>query len=320
MHLSHREYYRDRLTEDELCQDFPGDEILIDGLYSMQAHFDNNGVNITIPVVRVMNTVHFIAAYMFSTECSGDPMEYEVMASMSCGRDKQLAIVSMIVLAALLKRTEGFRAQQCRNLILDNRDPDFEEGVTLYDRFLHSAEKRFAEEDFLIDTHAQIQQLQTENTRLTSENIKLKYTITTMENQQNNQYNYQYHNCVIYNAPVYNTSTANNYYQQPAPVAEDVEPEPSSSVSPESDSGSEYFPYITKKCFQEKRVDAVEAEIQAARKGKAEDMWRTLWNNENLGYVEVEHINATTLYRDIEKWYGKLPYTERNFRGARHKR
>ena len=181
MHLSHREYYRDRLTEYELCQDFPGDEILIDGLYSMQAHFDNNGVNITIPVVRVMNTVHFIAAYMFSTECSGDPMEYEVMASMSCGRDKQLAIVSMIVLAALLKRTEGFRAQQCRNVILDNRPPDFEEGVTLYDRFLRSAEKRFAEEDFLIDTHAQIQQLQAENTRLTSENIKLKYQYQLME-------------------------------------------------------------------------------------------------------------------------------------------
>ena len=80
------------------------------------------------------------------------------------------------------------------------------------------------------------------------------------------------------------------------------------------------FPYFTQKCIQEKRVDTVEAEIQAARKGTAEDMWRTLWNNENLGYVEVEYINATTLYRAIEKWYGKLPYTERNFRGARNKR
>ena len=26
------------------------------------------------------------------------------------------------------------------------------------------------------------------------------------------------------------------------------------------------------------------------------------------------------LYRAIEKWYGKLPYTERNFRHARSKR
>ena len=201
VHINHDEYYRDRLTERDLCYDFPADEILIDGLHSMQAHFDNNGVNLSIPIVRVMNTAHWLAAYMFATECSGDQTEYEAMASMSCGRDKQLAKVAMIVLAAMLKRTEGFRAKQCRNVILDNRPPDFEEGVYLYDRFLRSAEKHFAEEDFLIDTHNQIMQLQEENTRLTSENIKLKYTITTMEEKyqhfnigtQNNigtQYNY----------------------------------------------------------------------------------------------------------------------------------
>lgn len=100
-----------------------------------------------------------------------------------------------------------------------------------------------------------------------------------------------------------------------AALAEDVEP-----VQEKPNGNTNYFPYLTKKCIEQKRVDTVEAEIQAARKGTAEDMWRTLWNNENLGYLEVEHINATTLYRDIENWYGKLPYTERNFRGARNKR
>ena len=312
MHLAHREYYRDRNTEYELCQDFPGDEILIDGLYSMQSHFDNNGVNITIPVVRVMNTAHWLAAYMFSTECSGDQMEYEVMASMSCGRDKKLAVVAMIVLAAMLKRTKGFRAMQCRNVILDNRPPDFEEGVTLYDRFLRSAEKHFAEEDFLIDTHAQIQQLQAENTRLISENITLKYTIATMEKErpQTIVYNYGTYNDIHDNphSTIYTTT----------PTSDPDVPEDSSFVSDNlSDSR---FPYLTQKCIQEKREETVDAEIQAARKGTAEDMWRTLWNNENLGYVEVKYIDATTLYRAIEKWYGKLPYTERNFRGARNKR
>ncbi|MBQ6791534.1 MAG: hypothetical protein IJP76_08865 [Paludibacteraceae bacterium] len=86
------------------------------------------------------------------------------------------------------------------------------------------------------------------------------------------------------------------------------------------ESKSEHFPYLTQKCFDEKRVSTIEAEIQAARKGTAEDMWRTLWNNENLGYVAVQYINATTLYREIEKWYGELPYKERNFREARNKR
>ena len=93
---------------------------------------------------------------------------------------------------------------------------------------------------------------------------------------------------------------------------------PVQEVEPEQK--SDPFPYFTQKCFDENRVTSVDAEIQAARKGTAETMWRTLWNNENLGYLEVEPIDATTLYRAIEKHYGKLPYTERNFRGARSKR
>lgn len=64
----------------------------------------------------------------------------------------------------------------------------------------------------------------------------------------------------------------------------------------------------------------MEAEIRAACKGTAEALWRALWSNENLGYVEVEPYDAMTLYRGIEKWYGKLPYNERNFRKARNKR
>ena len=184
MHIPHSPYYRDRDSEYDLCNDFPGDEILIDGLHAMQSHFYNNGVYIDIPVVRVMNTAHYIAAYMFSTECSGDQLEYDVLAYDSFGRDKNLVPLTMIVLAAMLKRTEGFRARNCRNLILDNRNPDFEEGVLLYDKFLRSAQTRFEEEDFLIDVNTLVTRVQDQDkqiTRLTSENIQLKYTITTME-------------------------------------------------------------------------------------------------------------------------------------------
>ena len=200
----------------------------------MQAHFDNNGVNISIPIVRVMNTAHWLAAYMFATECSGDQTEYEAMASMSVGRDKQLAKVAMIVLAAMLKRTEGFRAKQCRNVILDNRPPDFEEGVSLYDRFLRSAEKHFAEEDFLIDTHNQIMQLQEENTRLISENIQLKYTITNMEEK------YQQINIGTQNI---NYGTVNNYYGY-SPTSSTVSQNDSPSVSSELNSDIPLFKYI----------------------------------------------------------------------------
>ncbi|MBO4453931.1 MAG: hypothetical protein J5761_02625 [Paludibacteraceae bacterium] len=82
----------------------------------------------------------------------------------------------------------------------------------------------------------------------------------------------------------------------------------------------EYFKYITEKCISENRVDAVNAEIKAACKGTAEGLWRTLWNNENLGYVVVQPIDATTLYKDIENFYGELPFKERQFRSARNKR
>ena len=296
MLLSHREYYRDRLTEYELCQDFPCDEILIDGLYSMQSHFYNNGVNITIPVVRVMNTAHWLAAYMFSTECSGDQMEYEALASMSCGRDKKLAVVAMIVLAAMLKRTKGFRAMQCRNVILDNRPPDFEEGVTLYDRFLRSAEKHFAEEDFLIDTHAQIQQLQAENTRLISENITLKYTIATMEKErpQTIVYNYGTYNDIHDNphSTIYTTT----------PTSDPDVPEDSSFTS-EFDSDISDSIIFIKKAKKEGKIDLIIDALRKSMQGRR-DKSRALveelafWQKEE--YVDA-HYNAQVMYAEITK-------------------
>lgn len=319
-HVRNSDLYIDRLREADLISDFPGDELFIDGLHTMQNHFWNNGVNLEIPVVRVMNTAHFLAAYMFSTPCSGDQLEYDALADDSLGRDRKMFKVAIIVLAAMLARTEGFRARQCRNMLLENRDPDFDEGVSLYDRFLRSAEKRFAEENFLIDTHELIRQVNEQQEIISQQKQEistLKYTITTMKNQQNNQYN------ITYNAPVYNYKgctfsesheTTNNYYaQQPESAPKDRQVEDITPVA-------EHFKHITRKCINEKRVEAVDAEIRAACKGTAEGLWRTLWDNENLGYVSVQSVDATTLYHDIENFYGKLPYSERQFRSARSKR
>ena len=195
----HSEFYRDRSSEYELCNDFPLDRIYIEGLHAMQAHMWNNGVNLDIPVVRVMNTAHFLAAYMFANSCDGDQLEYDALANMSLGRDKQMFKVAIIVLAAMLARTEGFRARQCRNMLLEDRDPDFEEGVTIYNRFLKSAQERFEEEDFLMDTSSLIAQLKEKEETITQQNQtiqQLQQTITTMEEKytqinigtQNNNY------------------------------------------------------------------------------------------------------------------------------------
>lgn len=187
--IEHGDYYRDRWSEEELRSDFPGDEILIEGLHAMQVHFYRNNVSVEIPVVKVMNAAHYLAAYMFHTTCSGDQLEYDTLAYCSVGHDKRLMFLAMVVLAAMLRRTEGYRATQCRNVILEDRNEDFYEGVTLYERFLDSAEERFAEEDFLIDLPAVMEQMKEKDDLINQQAQQiqqLQYTITTMEEKSNN--------------------------------------------------------------------------------------------------------------------------------------
>ena len=301
MRLSHYPYYRDRATEYELCKDFPGDEVLIDGLHSMQCHLRNNNVAIDIPVVRVMNTVHYIASYMFSTECSGDQMEYDVLAYDSYGRDKNLVPLTMIVLAAMLLRTEGFRARQCRNVILDNRDPDFEEGVTLYDRFLRSAEQRFSMEDFLTDIPAlveQNQQLQIENNRLTTEISQLKYTITTMEEK------YQQINIATQNV---NYGTINNYYGFSQPSSSSAEAP--HTAQQEKPAPKEYCIYICREKLQEQGIytlDEFELMTGNASKGTATDFAAFLKRYQAQGILNFMGHSKRQIFDNLRAHYPEM--------------
>ena len=301
MRINHDEYYRDRLTERDLCYDFPGDEILIDGLHALQTHFWMHNVPVDIPVVRVMNTAHYLAAYMFATTCSGDQTEYDVLAYASIGHDKKLMVVAMIVLAAMLARTEGFRARQCRNLILDNRDPDFDEGVTLYDRFLRSAEKRFAEEDFLIDTQMQIQKLTAENERLIEENYKLHHRYQVMEEkyQQNIQYNQDHNQGSIYNAPVYQYF----YPQSVSSVNPVSDAECSSSSSSDESTDIPDSIIFTDKTKKEAKKQIILQALQNSvngRKDKTRAFVRELQKWQKEGYVDA-HYNAKVMYDELAK-------------------
>lgn len=134
--IPHDSVYTDRLSERALCYDFPADKAFIDGLHAMQSYFVARGSNIDIPVVRVMNTAHWLVAYLYATSCSGEQLEYDAMTYNSVGRDKQLMYVSLIVLIAMLNRTEGARAKACRSMMLENRPEDFYEGVSLYEQWL----------------------------------------------------------------------------------------------------------------------------------------------------------------------------------------
>lgn len=311
--IEHGEFFRNRASERELCQDFPGDKILIDGLHSMQVHLWSNGRNIDIPVVKVMNAAHYLAAYMFRTTCSGDQTEYDTLAYCSVGHDRRLMLIAIIVLAAMLQRTEGLRAGQCRDILIENRNEDFEEGVTLYERFLRSAEKRFAEEDFLTDIPAVIEQMKEKDAlinRQAQQIQQLQYTVTTMEKQQNNQYN----NCVIYQAPVYNTTTTNNYYAPAAAPGQSQEPRPTQD---EKEQPQTRFALLTELCIKEGKAEAVEAELRSAACASAAKLVAAIRTNEALGYLDTKNMSSQALYDALNDYFG-LDYSVRNFTKYRH--
>ena len=320
-HLSHSDYYRDRRSVSELCYDFPGDEILVRGLDAMQMHFANNRSNIEIPVLRVMNAAHYLAAYMLETTCSGDQTEYDTLAYASVGRDKQLTFLTMVVLAAMLKRTEGFRARNCRNLILENRSEDFDEGVTLYERFLQSSEKHFAEEDFLIDIPSVAAQLREKDELIaqqTQQITTLENTITTMEEkyQQINigtQYKQENNHGTIYNGPV----TINQYAapQEKPQQVEDITPAEDSSFASDNLSDISDSIIFTKKAKQEGKIPTIVQALQKSiigRKDKTRALGQELQSWQNDGYVDA-HYNARVMYDELEKLMS-LPFGEEVFR------
>lgn len=308
MRLSHLPYYQDRRSVADLCYDYPVDEALIEGLHSMQCYLWNNGQNIDIPVLRVMNTAHYMASYMFHTECSGDQAEYDVMAYMSMGHDRTLTAITLITLAAMLERTEGLRARHCRSILLENRSEDFYEGVSIYQRFLHSADRRFEEQDFMTDVMAELTDLKILAQQLTNDKLQLQKQIKTMENQQYNQYN-----APIYKGCTFNNTTNNNYNQptttetrqQPKAEPEDIEPVNTS-----------FF------CTERFTADIIEKNLLQAinlASSKA-DACRRIMALETCGYILLSNVNDARKAELINPFAApKYVFTEDDFSYARRK-
>jgi chaperonin cofactor prefoldin len=101
----------------------------------------------------------------------------------SMGKDRQLTAITLITLAAMLDRTEGMRARHCRSILLEDRSEDFYEGMNLYERFIHSGEKLFAEQDFMTDVMAEITDLRQQAQQLINDKQLLQKQIKEMENQ-----------------------------------------------------------------------------------------------------------------------------------------
>lgn len=97
--------------------------------------------------------------------------------------------------------------------------------------------------------------------------------------------------------------------------AEEIQAE---DVMPKTDA-QKYFPLLTEQCLKEGKTEKVETELSIACKGSATCLWKAIHINEALGYIATNHLDAQEVYDAFSGYFGKLPYTERNFRGARYK-
>ena len=285
--IPHDSVYTDRLSERALCYDFPADKAFIDGLHAMQSYFVARGSNIDIPVVRVMNTAHWLVAYLYATSCSGEQLEYDAMTYNSVGRDKQLMYVSLIVLIAMLNRTDGARAKACRSMMLENRTEDFYEGVSLYEQWLDGGLEHYTDEDFLIDIMDEVNLLKQENERLTYENKQLKTRISMKEERQAP---------VIHVAgnyiDIHDNNHCNIYATEPPKPLDEVEPEKKQAYTPPIPKEGDY--------------NGVREYIEERK--KYDEKFRIAWDSHNLkqncdmltrelGWLVDDHSLGTNINR-----------------------
>ena len=211
-------YYQSRSTEAALCKAFPVDEILIRGLRALQVHLQGKGFYINIPRLNVMNAAHRIAAYLFVSDHTAGQIELDAMVYGLARYDRYQALFIQMVLAAILKRTEGKRARMYRSIILDDRCEEFNEGVSLYEQFLEHTEKHFCEDDFLIDVAAMALTIRTQNEEIQ----RLNKQITTMENNEKSQtvINVAGNYIAQQNIDIHDNTNCNIYAAEPRHVAQ----------------------------------------------------------------------------------------------------
>ena len=288
-HIRNSALYRDRLTENELISDYPADEPLIGGLHALQAYFVAQGQYIDIPVVRVMNAAHFLACYMFSIPCT-DRNEYDAILYEYVGYDKQLALITLVVLVAMLRRTDAPRARTCRSVLLEDRSDDLYEGVSLYEKFVNDTQQTFPTEAFDTDIMREVISLRNQNKELIQEVLTLQSTLDTMKQNLNQ-----------YNAPVYqgctfttNNVTNNNYYQAPS----DSQPDTPRPPFKGGEKAEEYFGCITRAAIEAGKAEQVENELRSATIS-APKLVQCIRTNEALGYLDTKNLSSQALYDQL---------------------
>lgn len=277
----------------------------------MQMHLVNRGAVLTIPVLNVMNTAHYIAACMMQTGAEGDQYEYDTLAYMRLGHDAQVAMLAIMVLATMLKRTDGQRARQCRNVLMEDRNEDFYEGLSLYERFISSSEWRFEEQDFLTDTMRQISDLQNTVQQLTNEKKELQKQIETMSKtaKQNivNNFNIAGNYIAQQHIDIHDNPHATIYATAPQ------DKQPDSILPPEREDATqtEYFCRITEAAIREGKALQIDDELRSAAVS-APKLIKAIRTNEALGYLDTKNLSSTELFNLLNEHY-ELTFKLRNF-------
>lgn len=298
--------YQDRRNKAALCYDFPADRVLIEGLERMQQHFLNRGSSIEIPVVRVMNTAHFLATCMLNTPFA-EQGDYDRMIDHDI-RERVLVPIVLIALVAMLKRTDGKRARECRAVLMENRSEDFYEGVSLYEQWLSGAIERYDEEAFYIDVMDEINSLREQTEQLIKENVELKIKIKNMSKEERPIIGYNVENMTI--------NMSGGTLVQHADLVQasgEVVVEKTAAISSPAEACAVSSMIFTAKARQRQQsiVDALR-QSYIGRRDKAQALVQELNRWANDGYIDSNY-NARVMYDELSKII-PLPFGYDGFR------
>ncbi len=177
------ELYYNRRSENALCRDFPADAAIIDALYRWQMQIWNFE-NAQIPVLRVMNCAHRVAAHMLSGLFPYDDRngyDYRIFRDMDNNRFL-MSIVIVVLVAMLRCIDDSERARTCVNIISDDRPEDFYERLSLFNEYVDkSCKVRCRAKDLLQDATELVERI----AQLEAQQQQDKTTISTLQNTIN---------------------------------------------------------------------------------------------------------------------------------------
>ena len=262
---------------------------------------------VEMPCRQIVRTSIQVASQMLSDEAVEHNRDaYLCLINRLMDGSQQERMMVLIVTIALLGRLDSPHARRCRNTLRVDACEDFEEYLSLYEQFLKSSDTRFAEEDFLIDTHTAISRLQTEKQHLITENEQLKKTIHTMSKEKT----------IIHVAGNYiaeqniDIHDNQNVYLGGAPSGACEQ-----SAEKEQKEQEERSSLFTKKAQTEGRETEIIQSLQQSLVGR-QDKARALveevrhWQKE--GYIDP-HYNARVMYDELDKILN-LPFQYGGFR------